>query len=133
MSMTDPVADMLTRIRNAVMRRHESVVMPASRLKGEIARLLKEEGFIRQYYKLVTDGPRTSLKIELKYLNEDEPVIGGLTRVSTPGRRVYVGSDRVPKVKGGYGVAILSTSRGVLTDKQSRQTRVGGEVLCYVW
>lgn len=132
MSMTDPVADMLTRIRNAVMRRHESVSMPASRLKGEIARLLKEEGFIR-HYKLVSDGPRTSLKIELKYIDEDDPVITGLSRVSTPGRRVYVGSDRVPKVKGGYGVAILSTNRGVMTDKQSRQTRIGGEVLCYVW
>ena len=132
MSMTDPVADMLTRIRNAVMRRHESVAMPASRLKGEIARLLKEEGFIRQY-KLVSDGPRTSLRIELKYINEDEPVIAGLTRVSTPGRRVYVGSDRVPKVKGGYGIAIVSTNRGVMTDKQSRQGRVGGDVLCYVW
>jgi len=98
--MTDPVADMLTRIRNATMRRHESVVMPASRLKGEIARLLKEEGFVR-HYKLVTQGVRTALKIELKYLNEDEPVIGGLRRVSTPGRRVYVGADRIPRVKGG--------------------------------
>ena len=125
MSMTDPVADMLTRIRNATMRRHEAVVMPASRLKGEIARLLKEEGFVRQY-KLVTQGARTALKIELKYMNEDEPVIGGL-------RRVYVGADRIPRVKGGYGVAILSTNQGVLTDKHARQARVGGEVLCYVW
>jgi len=132
MSMTDPVADMLTRIRNATMRRHESVVMPASRLKGEIARLLKEEGFVRQY-KLVTQGVRTALKIELKYMNEDEPVIGGLRRVSTPGRRVYVGADRIPRVKGGYGVAILSTNQGVLTDKHARQARIGGEVLCYVW
>jgi small subunit ribosomal protein S8 len=132
MSMTDPIADMLTRIRNAMMRRHESVVIPASRIKGEIARLLKEEGFVRDA-RLVPYGGRSALKIELKYLNEEEPVIAGIERVSTPGRRVYVRHDRIPQVKGGYGVAILSTNRGLLTDKQSRQAKVGGEVLCYVW
>lgn len=132
MSMTDPVADMLTRIRNATMRRHESVTMPSSRLKVEIAKLLTSEGFVRNY-KLVNAGSRASLKIDLKYIDEDDSVITGLSRVSTPGRRVYVGHDAVPQVKGGYGVAILSTNRGVLTDKQSRQAKVGGEVLCYVW
>lgn len=132
MSMTDPIADMLTRIRNAMMRRHESVLMPASRIKVDIARLLKEEGFIRDA-RVVPQGERKALKIDLKYLNEEESVIMGIERVSTPGRRVYVGHERIPKVKGGYGVAILSTNRGVLTDKQSRQAKVGGEVLCYVW
>jgi len=132
MSMTDPIADMLTRIRNATMRRHESVLVPASKLKGEIAKLLREEGFIRQY-KLVTEGLRPALKLDLKYLNEEDSVITGLSRVSSPGRRVYVGADRVPRVKGGYGIAILSTNRGVMTDKQSRRAKVGGEVLCYVW
>jgi small subunit ribosomal protein S8 len=132
MSMTDPIADMLTRIRNAMMRRHESVLMPASRIKTDIARLLKEEGFIRDA-RVVSQGDRKALKIELKYFNEEEPVIAGIERVSTPGRRVYVGHERIPQVKGGYGVAILSTNRGVLTDKQSRRAKVGGEVLCYVW
>jgi len=132
MSMTDPVADMLTRIRNATMRRHETVTMPASRLKGDVARLLKEEGFITGY-KLQTRGERTELKIDLKYLNEEDSVIMGIERISSPGRRVYVGSDRIPRVKGGYGIAILSTNRGVMTDKQSRQAGLGGEVLCYVW
>jgi small subunit ribosomal protein S8 len=130
--MTDPIADMLTRIRNATMRRHESVLVPASKLKGEIAKLLQEEGFIRQY-KLVTEGLRPALKLDLKYLDEEDSVITGLSRVSSPGRRVYVGADRVPRVKGGYGIAILSTNRGVMTDKQSRRAKVGGEVLCYVW
>jgi len=132
MSMTDPIADMLTRIRNAMMRRHESVMMPPSRIKREIARLLKEEGFVRDARVVPHDG-RQALKIDLKYLNEEESVIAGIERVSTPGRRVYVGYDRIPQVKGGYGIAVLSTNRGVLTDKQSRQAKVGGEVLCYVW
>ncbi|MEO5656088.1 MAG: 30S ribosomal protein S8 [Nitrospiria bacterium] len=132
MSMTDPIADMLTRIRNAAQRRHESVTMPTSRVKVDIAKLLTEEGFVRSY-KLVSGTPRTSLKIELKYIDEDDSVITGLSRVSTPGRRVYVRHDRVPHVKGGYGLAILSTNRGLLTDKHARQARVGGEVLCYVW
>lgn len=132
MSMTDPIADMLTRIRNAMMRRHESVMIPPSRLKSAIARLLKEEGFVRDA-RLVSHEGRPALRIELKYLNEEEPVIAGLKRVSTPGRRVYVGHDRIPQVKGGYGIAVLSTNRGVMTDKQSRQAKVGGEILCYVW
>lgn len=132
MSMTDPIADMLTRIRNATMRRHDSVLIPASRIKGEIARLLKAEGFIREA-RLVSQEGRQSIKIDLKYLDEEDSVIVGIDRVSTPGRRVYVRQDRIPRVKGGYGTAILSTNKGILTDKQSRQAKVGGEVLCYVW
>jgi small subunit ribosomal protein S8 len=132
MSMTDPIADMLTRIRNAMMRRHESVLIPPSRIKSEIARLLKEEGFVRDARMVPHEG-RQALKIDLKYLNEEEPVIAGIERVSTPGRRVYVGHDRIPQVKGGYGIAVLSTNRGILSDKQSRRAKVGGELLCYVW
>jgi small subunit ribosomal protein S8 len=132
MSMTDPIADMLTRIRNAMMRRHESVLIPASGIKREIARLLKDEGFVRDV-RAVTHEGRPAIKIDLKYMNEEDSVIAGIERVSTPGRRVYVRQDRIPSVKGGYGVAILSTNKGVLTDKQSRQAKVGGEVLCYVW
>ncbi|HET8761411.1 MAG TPA: 30S ribosomal protein S8 [Nitrospiria bacterium] len=132
MSMTDPIADMLTRIRNAMMRRHESVLIPASRIKRDIAKLLKDEGFVRDA-RVVSQEGRQAIKIDLKYLNEDDSVIVGIERVSTPGRRVYVGQDSIPTVKGGYGVAILSTNKGILTDKQSRQAKVGGEVLCYVW
>lgn len=132
MSMTDPIADMLTRIRNAMMRKHESVLIPASRIKRDIAKLLKDEGFVRDARVVSQDG-RQAIKIDLKYLNEDDSVIVGIERVSTPGRRVYVGQDSIPTVKGGYGVAILSTNKGILTDKQSRQAKVGGEVLCYVW
>ena len=132
MSMTDPIADMLTRIRNATMRKHESVLIPASGVKREIARLLKDEGFVRDA-RVVSQEGRQAIKIELKYLNEDDSVIAGIQRVSTPGRRVYVRQDRIPSVKGGYGVAILSTNKGIMTDKQSRQAKVGGEVLCYVW
>jgi small subunit ribosomal protein S8 len=132
MSMTDPIADMLTRIRNATMRRHESVLIPASRIKGEIARLLKAEGFVREV-RLVSQDGRQSIRVDLKYLDEEDSVIAGIQRVSTPGRRVYVGQDSIPMVKGGYGTAILSTNKGIMTDKQSRQAKVGGEVLCYVW
>jgi small subunit ribosomal protein S8 len=132
MSMTDPIADMLTRIRNATMRRHESVLIPASKVKSEIARLLKQEGFVREARVMSQEG-RPVIKIELKYLDEEDSVIAGIERVSTPGRRVYVGQDRIPSVKGGYGTAILSTNKGIMTDKQSRQAKVGGEVLCYVW
>ena len=132
MCMTDPIADMLTRIRNATMRRHESVLIPASRIKGEIARLLKAEGFVREV-RLVSQDGRQSIRVDLKYLDEEDSVIAGIQRVSTPGRRVYVGQDRIPMVKGGYGTAILSTNKGIMTDKQSRQAKVGGEVLCYVW
>jgi small subunit ribosomal protein S8 len=108
------------------------VLIPASGVKREIARLLKDEGFVRDA-RVVSQEGRQAIKIDLKYLNEDDSVIAGIQRVSTPGRRVYVRQDRIPSVKGGYGVAILSTNKGILTDKQSRQAKVGGEVLCYVW
>lgn len=130
--MTDPVSDMLTRIRNAKQRRHESVSIPLSKLKLEIARILKEEGFIRSY-KVVSEAGWGELKVYLKYIDEEESMINDLKRVSSPGRRVYVGKDDVPSVKGGLGIAILSTSKGLMTGQKSRDLKVGGEVLCYVW
>lgn len=130
--MTDPIADMLTRIRNAKQRKHETVNMPLSKLKLEIARILKDEGFIRNY-KVGGEAGKEELRIFLKYINEEEPVITDLRRISSPGRRVYVGKDAIPSVKGGLGIAILSTSKGLMTDQKSREIKVGGEVLCYVW
>jgi small subunit ribosomal protein S8 len=132
MSMTDPIADMLTRIRNANMAYHEKVDVPASRVKEAIARILLKEGFIRNY-KLIEDGKQGLLRIYLKYGEDKERVISELVRVSKPGRRVYVGRDELPKVKSGLGVAILSTSKGIMTDHEARKANVGGEVLCYVW
>ncbi len=130
--MTDPIADMLTRIRNAKMRKHEVVDIPLSKLKVELARILKEEGFIRNY-RVVGESVQKNLRVYLKYVDNDEPVISDLQRVSKPGRRVYVGKDEIPSVKGGIGVAILSTSKGLMTDQKSREAKVGGEVLCYIW
>lgn len=130
--MTDPISDMLTRIRNAKMRKHEVVDMPLSKLKVELARILKEEGFIRNY-RVVGESVKKNLRVYLKYVENDEPVISDLQRVSKPGRRVYVGKDQIPSVKGGIGVAILSTSKGLMTDQKSREAKVGGEVLCYIW
>lgn len=130
--MTDPIADMLTRIRNAKMRKHEVVDIPLSKLKMELARILKEEGFIRNY-RVVGESVKKNLRVYLKYIDNDEPVISDLQRVSKPGRRVYVRKDAVPSVKGGIGVAILSTSKGLMTDQKSREAKVGGEVLCYIW
>jgi small subunit ribosomal protein S8 len=133
MSMTDPIADMLSRIRNALLARKEKVEVPASAMKEEIARILKEEGFIREY-KLVKDDRQGMLTLSLKYAADARtPAITNLTRVSKPGRRVYVGSGDIPKVLDGMGIAILSTSRGLLTDRESRKQTVGGEVVCYVW
>lgn len=129
--MTDPVADMLTRIRNAKQRRHEVVPVPLSKLKLEIARILKEEGFIRNY-KVVGEAGTGELRIFLKY-SSDEPVITDLKRVSSPGRRVYVDKESIPSVKGGLGIAIISTSKGLMTGQKSKEVKVGGEVLCYVW
>ncbi len=131
-TVTDPIADMLTRIRNANAAGHDQVSVSASRLKVEIARILKEEGFI-QDWKLVSDGPQGTLRIVLKYGPKRERVLRGLRRVSKPGLRVYVRRQSIPRVRGGLGIAILSTSRGVLTDRQARKLGVGGEVLCYVW
>lgn len=130
--MTDPIADMLTRIRNALMARHEEVLVPSSRLKEEIARILKVEGFI-QHYEVFQKGARRTMRIVLKYTDGRRPVLSGLSRVSKPGRRVYVSHDEIPRVKGGLGFAILSTSKGVMTGEDAWRAGVGGEVLCYVW
>ncbi len=131
-TVTDPIADMLTRIRNSSMAEHEKVDIPASKLKVRLAELLKEEGFIKNF-RLIEDRKQGVLRVYLKYGPGQERVITGLRRVSKPGRRLYVGADKIPSVLGGIGVAILSTPRGVLTDRESRRLRVGGEVLCYVW
>lgn len=132
MSMTDPIADMLTRLRNASSVFHESVDVPASKLKTEVARILKEEGFIRDY-KIVEEGKQPTLRIFLKYAPPKRQVITGIRRISRPGLRVYAGRDEVPRVLGGLGIAVLSTSKGVMSDKQARKAGVGGEVICYVW
>ena len=130
--MTDPVADMLTRIRNANLVHHERVEIPGSRLKKSMAQILKDEGFIRDF-DWIDDGTQGTLRLYLKYGPNKEKVINGLKRISKPGLRVYVQRDGVPRVLSGLGIAILSTSHGVLSDKQARRQRVGGEVLCYVW
>ena len=130
--MTDPIADMLTRVRNAVMRKHKGIILPHSNLKQEMARILKEEDFIRDYKTVETDGKK-ELKLFLKYVVRGESVIVGLKRVSKPGRRVYVKWDAVPRVKGGIGISILSTSKGLMTNKASYQSKIGGELLCSVW
>ena len=130
--MTDPIADMLTRIRNGLHSKHESVDVPASKMKVEIARILKAEGYIKNH-KLVQDSRQGMLKVYLKYDEQDVSVIIDLKRISKPGRRVYTNVDEIPVVKNGLGVAILSTSKGVLSDKTARSEKVGGEVLCTVW
>ena len=133
MSMTDPIADMLTRIRNANMAGHERVEIPSSKVKSEIARVLTEEGFVRNY-RLLDDGKQGILRIYLKYGNtKKEKVITNLRRISKPGRRIYAKSDSLPRVYGGLGVAILSTSNGIKTTPECRKEKIGGEVLCYVW
>ena len=129
--MTDPIADMLTRIRNSALIKAEKVDVPASRMKLEIAKILKEEGFIRAY-KILKDKRQGILRLTLKYV-ENENVISGLRRISKPGRRVYVGSKEIPRVMGGVGIAILTTSQGILSDKSCRRDTLGGEVICYVW
>jgi small subunit ribosomal protein S8 len=134
MSMTDPIADMLTRIRNGIQSRHDRVEMPASKLKVEIARILKAEGFIANYKVIEEDGkPQASLRVYLKYSRDGEPVIHGIERVSRPGRRVYRGKEDIPRVLGGLGLAIVSTSKGVLSASEAAKNGVGGEVLCQVW
>ncbi|MBI3630384.1 MAG: 30S ribosomal protein S8 [Candidatus Rokubacteria bacterium] len=132
MSMTDPIADMLTRIRNASRAEHEKVDIPASRLKTRIAEILKGEGFIKNY-RLIEDRRQGTLRVYLKYGTGNEKMISGLQRVSTPGRRIYVTHDEVPSILAGMGVAIVSTSKGLLTDRDARREKVGGEVLAYVW
>jgi small subunit ribosomal protein S8 len=132
--MTDPIADLLTRIRNASRAEHEKLDIPASRLKVRIAEILKAEGFIKNFRIIEEPGrPGSVLRVYLKYGAGNEQVISGIVRVSKPGRRVYVGKDRIPSILGGMGVAILSTSRGVMTDREIRKQQLGGEVLAYVW
>lgn len=129
--LTDPVADMLTRIRNAIRIKAEKVDIPISKLKLEIAKILKEEGFIRAY-KILKDRKQGILRVIPKYV-DNESVISGLKRISKPGRRVYVGSKEVPVVMGGLGIAIITTSKGILSDKVCRREGIGGEVICYIW
>ena len=132
MVMTDPIADMLTRIRNANMVRHEKLEIPASKMKKEIAEILKREGFVRDV-EFIEDNKQGIIRIFLKYGGNNERVITGLKRISKPGLRVYAKTDEVPRVLNGLGIAIVSTSKGVLTDKEARAKQVGGEVLAYVW
>jgi len=132
--MTDPVADMLTRIRNANQAMHDGVRMPSSKQKVALADVLKTEGYIRDYDVAdSTSGPGKVLSIEMKYSPERERVISGVQRVSKPGLRVYSASNKIPRVLGGLGVAVISTSRGLMSDREARRRRIGGEVLCYVW
>lgn len=131
-TITDPIADMLTRIRNANIAGHDQVSIPVSKMKVEIARILKREGFI-QDYRLVEGDPRGFLRVTLRYGPRKERVLVGIRRVSRPGLRAYARRREVPRVRGGLGLVILSTSRGIMTDREARQAGVGGEVLCYVW
>ncbi len=130
--VNDPIADMLTRIRNANMAQHEIVEIPASHVKKSIAEILKREGFIKNYHS-INDHKQGILRLNLKYSQDSQRVITGLKRISKPGLRVYARKDNLPRVLGGLGVAIISTSSGVLTDKEAREAGVGGEVLCYIW
>ena len=132
MHITDPVADMLTRIRNANNAKHETVDVPASNMKKSIAQILLDEGYIKSF-QIVEDGTQGVIRITLKYLAGKEKVISGLRRVSKPGLRVYVGADELPQVLRGLGIAIVSTSKGVMTDKAARAAHVGGEVLAFIW
>ena len=132
MQITDPVADMLTRIRNASSAKHDTVDVPASNLKKAIAQILLDEGYIKSF-ELVDNGNQGVIRITLKYLAKKAPVLSGLRRVSKPGLRVYAGADELPRVLKGLGIAIISTSKGVMTDKEARKLHIGGEVLAFVW
>jgi small subunit ribosomal protein S8 len=132
MSMTDPIADMLSRLRNASTAAHDDVLIPASRIKESIARILVDEGYV-EAYEVVQNGSHPNIKIRLRYSEDRESAIAGIRRVSKPGRRVYKGATEIPRVLGGLGVAIVSTSQGVMTDKQARRSKVGGEIIAYVW
>jgi small subunit ribosomal protein S8 len=132
MAVTDPIADMLTRIRNAIMARHDFVLIPASRTKLSITRILKEEGFIGEY-EVLRGKPHRVIKLYLKYDDKNQSIISGLERVSKPGLRVYVGQKEIPRVYGGLGIAIISSPKGVITGKQAWRQGIGGELLCYVW
>lgn len=130
--MTDPIADMLTRVRNGNNARHNSVDIPASNIKKELAQILLDEGYIKGF-DVIEDAKQGIIRIELKYGVNSEKVISGIKRISKPGLKVYVKKDEIPKVLGGLGIAIISTSKGILTDKSARKEQVGGEVICYVW
>ena len=132
MSMTDPIGDMLTRIRNASSARHEKVLVPASRLKARIAEVLRDEGYIKDFVRH-EDGVQGAITIMLKYTTDREPAISDIKRVSKPGQRRYVPTDSIPRVLNGMGIAILSTSKGVLVDREARKQKVGGELICTVW
>ncbi len=132
MAITDPIADMLTRIRNGCMAGFEVVDIPSSKMKQEISRILKEEGYIKES-KIINDQVQGTIRLYLKYDDTNRPVITNLKRISKPGRRVYVKKDSIPRVLGGLGIAILSTSKGIMTDKNIRKAQLGGEVLCHVW
>jgi small subunit ribosomal protein S8 len=132
MTMTDPIADFLTRIRNAVQANKDRCDVPSSRVKLELAKILQEEGFIRTF-KVLEEGPQRTLRLYLRYSPDGESAIRGLERISKPGRRVYRGVEQVPQILGGIGVAVVSTSQGLMTDARAREQRVGGEVMCRVW
>ncbi len=132
MVMNDPIADMLTRIRNAQVAKHDAVVIPASNPKKAIAKILLAEGYVKGV-DFIKDGPQGNIKITLKYIEGKQPVIAGLKKISKPGLRVYANNGSLPKVLGGLGIAIISTSKGMMTDKEARKQMVGGEVLAYVW
>ena len=132
MTMTDPIADMLTRIRNAVMARRDTVEMPSSTMKVAIARVLKDEGFVREV-RVLEDRPFKMLRVDLSYTGKKEPVLTGLKRISKPGLRVYTKAAAIPRVYGGLGLAIISTPKGVMSGQQARRQNLGGEVICHVW
>ena len=132
MTVTDPIADMLTRIRNAIMARHDSVLVPTSRMKLAITRILKNEGFITDY-EVIRDKPQRVIKIQLKYDENNQSILSGLERVSKPGLRVYVQQKEISRVYGGMGIAIMSTAKGVMTGQQAWRQGIGGELLCYIW
>lgn len=130
--MTDPISDMLTRIRNALSARKKVISFPASRMKLEIVRILKEEGYIEDY-RYIDEKPQAKIEVVLKYDEQKRPVISGLRRVSKPGRRIYLGYQKLPKVMDGLGIAIVSTSQGIMTDHEARKRKIGGEVICEIW
>ena len=132
MTISDPIADMLTRIRNAIMARHDSVLIPSSNMKMSIAKILKSEGFIKDY-EVVKEKPHRVIKIHLKYDDKNQTVLSGLERISKPGLRVYTQRKEIPRVYGGLGIAIISTPKGVMTGQQAWRQGVGGEILCYIW
>jgi small subunit ribosomal protein S8 len=132
MTISDPIADMLTRIRNAIMVHHDSVLIPLSRMKLSIAQTLKDEGFITDY-EVQKDKAHKSIKIQLKYTGKNQPMVSGLERISKPGLRIFVEKQEIPRVYGGLGIALLSTSKGIMTGQQAYRQGIGGELLCYVW